>query len=924
MRRLLLALSLSLFVMAWAQSETGLRLVPLTTGNVFVEGEEVRLGLEGAERVAWTLHDLWGAEVASGEGGGNALLLELPERRLGYFTLTAQDERGERAETTLAILSEHDFTERPSPFAMQTHFAHFLEAPRWDEAAGEYVTPGVPNYPLEAVELLARAGVRQVRDELPWNRVEPAPGVYAFAGMYEDYMQALEEAGIRTLTILNYGNRFYDVDDEGIGAIPYTDEGRAAYAAYGVALVRQYPEVIAAVEIWNEPNAPQAPWNRGPCRNTPPLPNPDSVRCYTALAQAVQATMAAENPDIRVIGPATSGVPFPWLEALFQEGILAALDAVSIHPYRPNAAPEGLEDQLAQLRELIDRYGEAGIYITEIGWATSTGDDALSERTQAQYLVRTYALSLSSGVDKLFWYTFMNDGPDITLIGQNLGIVRHPADPLGALTPKPAYVAYATMTRALTGADFVARDEAPDGVYSYTFAGEEGEVRVMWATAPTTLGLEVDGPLTVTDMVGAESDYTPLAGHVILTLGEDPVYVRGTVSGVSELSFMALEVEEAELGEEVTARFTVDNPGEETLALDLHVGGESHALEVAAGERGDLALELPGRARAGLNTVVAEVMAGGARIARLSRDFTVRDPLELASVRGAILDLEANEVALRLGLENTSARNAFTVTGVDWALADASGREGVALELTPGSREVLELPLPPLGFFERHAPLTLRVNVAGRAPLAYRGEASFAPVVRATREHQGHADDLSELPSMRLPEHGTVVGGGHGGEEDLSAEVWFLWDETGLSLVARVLDDVFEQPFTGGDIYEGDSVMFSLAPSDGSETYGYGMALTPEGPQLHRRIAPEGQETGLVESPTLTITQEETPGGTVTLYELTLPWEEIPAVRPENGTARFAVQVNDNDGQGRQGWLEWGAGIGRNTPSTWREVQFVD
>lgn len=926
MRRLLLTLALALFASAWSQSSTELRLVPLTVGNVFLEGEDVRIGLETeAESVAWTLHDLWGEEVSSGEGAGDELALELPEGARGYFrlTVTTADGEGARAETTLAVLAERDFAGAESPFAVQTHFAHFLEgqAPQWDEAAGEYAAPGVSNYPLELVELLTWAGVTTVRDELPWNRIEPAPGVYAFAGMYEDYMRALEEAGLTTLTILNYGNRLYDVDNEGIGAIPFTDEGRAAYAAYGAALVRQYPEVIRGVEVWNEPNAGGAPWNRGPCRNTPPQPNPDNVRCYAELVQAVHEAIKAEHPEVRVVGPATSGLPFGWLELLFKEGALEHLDAVSVHPYRPADPPEGLGGQLDQLAELIGRYGTAGSYISELGWATTQGEDGTPERSQAQYLVRAYTQTLAAGVERFFWYDFMNDGADPTRVEQNWGLVRHTDDPLGAHTPKPSYIAFAVMARELTGASFMERDDAPEDVYSYAFAGDEGDVRVMWASSPVTVLLQADAPLTVTDMTGLGAEYAPLGGSVTLTLGEDPVYVRGSSSGLSQAPAMSLEVIDSELGEEVAARFTVEHNGPEALELELLVGAESYPLSVAAGGREVLELTLPGRQRAGLNTVVAEVAVSGVPVARLSGDFTARDPLELASVRGSIVAVEENDVALRLSVLNASERNAFTVTGVSWSLADASGEETVARELAPGASEVLELPLPPLAYFERHQPLTVRVNVAGRAPLDYRGEASFSPVVRLAREHQGHVDDLvddlDEVLSMRLPEHGTVAGSGHGGEEDLSAQVWFLWDEAGLSLVARVRDDVFEQPFTGGDIYEGDSVMFSVAPSEGPETYGYGMALTAEGPQLHRRI---GQETGLIDNPELTITQD----GDITLYELTLPWEEIPAIRPEDGTARAAVQINDNDGQGRKGWLEWGAGIGRNTPSTWREVQFVD
>ena len=219
------------------------------------------------------------------------LELRLPKGERGFYRLTVEvlagDSVRETAETTLAVLSRRDFgsvAPADSIFAAQTHFGSFPEVrPEYDPETQSYVTPGMPKNDADLAPLLAYAGVREVRDELPWSTVEPPAsetrGVYAFPSSYDRYVNALEGQGIELFSILNYGNRLYDVDGEGVGAIPYTDEGRAGFAAYALELKERYGDTIVGFEAWNEINAGGAPWNRGPCLNNPPL-QPDVIACH--------------------------------------------------------------------------------------------------------------------------------------------------------------------------------------------------------------------------------------------------------------------------------------------------------------------------------------------------------------------------------------------------------------------------------------------------------------------------------------------------------------------------------------------------------------------------------------------------------------------------------------------------------------------
>jgi len=62
-----------------------------------------------------------------------------------------------------------------------------------------------------------------------------------------------------------------------------------------------------------------------------------------------------------------------------------------------------------------------------------------------------------------------------------------------------------------------------------------------------------------------------------------------------------------------------------------------------------------------------------------------------------------------------------------------------------------------------------------------------------------------------------------------------------------------------------------------------------------------------------------------TVYELALPWSELSPIRPDtNGAISLSFLVNDNDGSGRKGYIEWGSGIGEvKDAKKFRTAQWV-
>ncbi len=143
--------------------------------------------------------------------------------------------------------------------------------------------------------------------------------------------------------------------------------------------------------------------------------------------------------------------------------------------------------------------------------------------------------------------------------------------------------------------------------------------------------------------------------------------------------------------------------------------------------------------------------------------------------------------------------------------------------------------------------------------------------------------------------------------------------ESGLDLAVEVRDPVFYQGAMRGEYYKGDSLQFALDTEGSGEnaaTAEFGVALTPEGPVVWKYKAafiggdlptdwtPEQQPVKFARAAV-----EKTPGGM--LYKVHVDWGECYPYRFDaKKPMRFSLLINDNDGAGRVGWLEWSGGIG--------------
>ena len=159
------------------------------------------------------------------------------------------------------------------------------------------------------------------------------------------------------------------------------------------------------------------------------------------------------------------------------------------------------------------------------------------------------------------------------------------------------------------------------------------------------------------------------------------------------------------------------------------------------------------------------------------------------------------------------------------------------------------------------------------------------------------------------------------GFRDLSSVFSILYDEENLYFCSIVTDEIFCQDEDPGEIWKGDSVQFGFyddteglyaAKAAGGKYAGLNFGYKSGEPIAYRsRSQVDGIfETGVIKDGGLEF-QCSHDGDDLT-YEIKVPWKELFGYDLDLEKVKmlaFSYLVNDNDGEGRRGAMEFGSGI---------------
>jgi len=377
------------------------------------------------------------------------------------------------------------------------------------------------------LDLIEAAGFKFIRMDFVWSEIEQQQGVYDWSA-YDELTANLDRRGLRAYYILDYSNPRYEEmaaakdpisgAEQKAEASPQHPESVAAFARWAAAAAKHFQGRHVIWEIWNEPNI--SFWK----------PQPD-VRQYTALALATLKAVRAADPQATMVAPATSELPWPFLESFLESGALEFLDGVSVHPYRPpNRPPETAAADFQKLRALIETNApparKNSIPIISGEWGYSSNVQGVSPATQAAFIARQQLSNLWNGVPVSIWYDWKNDGDDPAENEHNFGAVRPD------LAPKPAYTAIKTLTHELGGFSIAGRQPAASADdFVLMLTNDAGAIKLAaWTLgAPHAITLPLQPASTreigVVNGEGQESKIGVNAGQFVLSLSGVPEYV---------------------------------------------------------------------------------------------------------------------------------------------------------------------------------------------------------------------------------------------------------------------------------------------------------------------------------------------------------------------------------------------------------------
>jgi polysaccharide biosynthesis protein PslG len=275
--------------------------------------------------------------------------------------------------------------------------------PRESATLGErigFATSTVWLAPDEAYRYLRQArdgGITWIREDFRWSAIEPERGRYSWART-DALMRNASLLGLHVLALPSYAPGWAS-GHEDTDAYPPTRP--ADYAIFAKAVADRYaaggtfwrlhprlrPSPLTAIELWNEPWL-SASWRSGP-----------DPAAYARLVRAAATRVKATHPGITILaaGDVAEGNP-GWLQGLLRADIglwrSKLVDAWSVHPYGHGLSPwDTTVPQDARFdRVLLTRIQSrnAGvdkpIWITELGWRTDPGPDAVDEATQAVFV----------------------------------------------------------------------------------------------------------------------------------------------------------------------------------------------------------------------------------------------------------------------------------------------------------------------------------------------------------------------------------------------------------------------------------------------------------------------------------------------------------------------------------------------------------
>lgn len=808
-----------------------------------------------------------------------------------------------------------------------TDFSHCREAKIANPRAATNVhLEGSDSYKndYEAIfELAKKAGYSSLRDSARWFDNEKAKGVYTLRATTAKEIQMAKEYGIDLLPVHNSTNE--PVYGEASKPLK-TPEMLQTYQNYCTWLTEQLQGACVAVEAHNE-------WNLH-------IPTGTGEE-YTMMMKSLYEGTKKANPGIKVVGIDTGGLDLGLMRRYFEAGALEYMDAVSYHPYDwARSFEDGNQLRGAKaVRDLMTEYGHGDkeIWVTETGWHEGLNNRITSE-DKAYYLSRALLQNAALKIfDRIYFYEFVDGGMEPSYGESSYGTLNsvYCDVPYGA---QKAYIAAANTNWLLGGAEF---DRAIDGepnldagkyVYRFQRSNTDGRGKQMVAlwtnqdAAEYGLDLGVD-KATMIDMFGNERTLYAVDGKFSFCLTDRPVYLIGDFTEFKECEpviKMDRMSANATAEDAVSVEITTATAG--TMAITPVNPLDFPVVENAGFSGGKAVYTVKTPAAPVFNKSVLFEINDGEKLYYTGKMKVNSTDILTITERHEISD--AKDVnRWKMTLDVTNNKNVDTVNAnitINKPDMLAKYRPSITVsDLKPGETRSYVMFLPEIVSKEMRD-FDIDVKIAGRDAYKLSHTMFFTSVpyahtkpqidgVVSPGEYSNDAwFDIKAGPNKENYQP-LVDNVQHMGDNDLSGKATIKYDDENLYFFIEVTDDVFVNNNVGESIWNGDSIQIGIADEGVGASGAYcelTIALTREGAQMYRHLANNSNNpVGSVTNCEMQIVRDEHK----TYYELAIPWSEV-LTNPENAgpgyQPRFAFLINDDDGAGRNAYMEYSQVLG--------------
>jgi len=466
---------------------------PHHPGNVFLLGEDVNINIP-EKTSSWRLLDEHRTVIKQASIDEKTSNLKISDLRIGWYRIEFLDADGKIIDwTTSAVLAKLvESVPQDSPICVDSATSLF--------AANQ------PARQKRFAHLAALAGVNWIRDRMSWGGFQRESDKLPENTTYDTAATFHARYGLKVLQVFH--------DTPGWAADKELDgENRSKRFPRDLRLLykfckdmaKRYKGRVLAWEPWNEANIT--------------VFGGHTIDEMCTHQKAAYLGYKAGNPDLTVCWNVYAGAGTP----LHTKGILENqtwpyFETYNIHSYQK---PDNYLKQFEPAREAacgrpiwITECGVRAVAKTGKPWSEMSQKD---ETKQAEFIARSYASSFFAGVNRHFFFILGNYHEREV----QFGLLRNDQ------TPRPGYVALATLGRLLAGARCLGRwipQENP-GVRVYAFQsrpdGRQRDVLVIWADKSTTW------PLPKSLSVKAVYDYLgrPLDKNVMAKIDSAPVFV---------------------------------------------------------------------------------------------------------------------------------------------------------------------------------------------------------------------------------------------------------------------------------------------------------------------------------------------------------------------------------------------------------------